>query len=263
MDVVSLGYRTDLALLKLGGSQLEDRGDHLVVTTPDNPNFYWGNFLLLPARPVADDAQRWLDLFSETFPDRRHVAIGIDGNAGTPDDVAGFTALGLKADMSSVMTALSVHPPPRPNTEPTYRALESDGEWAQHVELRMAIDEDEVDDVELHRAFVTAKAATSRALTEAGHGAWFGAFVDGRLLSTMGLVRADEGLARFQNVETHPGARGQGLAGTLVHHVSRYGFDKLGAHTLVMVADPEYIAIRVYRSVGFASTEVQLQLEKH
>jgi hypothetical protein len=47
-----------------------------------------------------------------------------------------------------------------------------------------------------------------------------------------------------------------------VHHVSRYGFDELGARTLVMVADPEYLAIRVYRSVGFETTETQLQAER-
>ena len=78
----------------------------------------------------------------------------------------------------------------------------------------------------------------------------------------MGLFTASPGLARFQNVKTHPDARGRGLAGTLVHRVSRYGFDELGAQTLVMVADPEYLAIRVYRSVGFADTEHQLQAER-
>lgn len=56
-------------------------------------------------------------------------------------------------------------------------------------------------------------------------------------------------------------ARWRGLAGTLVHHVSRFGFDELGAETLVMVADPEYLAIRVYRSVGFEDTETQLQAQ--
>ena len=70
------------------------------------------------------------------------------------------------------------------------------------------------------------------------------------------------GLARFQSVQTHPDARGRGLAGTLVHHVSRYGFGPLGAHTLVMVADPTYLAIRVYRSVGFEVAETQLQVER-
>ena len=94
--------------------------------------------------------------------------------------------------------------------------------------------------------------------TEDGQGQWFGAFLGDRLVSSMGLIRAGEGLARFQEVLTHPDARGRGLAGTLVHHVSRFGFDELGVETLVMVADPDYLAIRIYRSVGFEDTETQL-----
>ena len=52
------------------------------------------------------------------------------------------------------------------------------------------------------------------------------------------------------------------LAGTLVHEISRFGFADLEAETLVMVADPEYLAIRVYRSVGFADTEIQIGVER-
>nr|MBA2558703.1 GNAT family N-acetyltransferase [Propionibacteriales bacterium] len=32
--------------------------------------------------------------------------------------------------------------------------------------------------------------------------------------------------------------------------------------TLVMVADPDYPAIRLYRSLGFVDTETQLQAER-
>ena len=48
-----------------------------------------------------------------------------------------------------------------------------------------------------------------------------------------------------------------------MHRASRYGHDDLGARTLVMVADPEHAAIRLYRSLGFADVESQLQLEGH
>jgi predicted GNAT family acetyltransferase len=96
-------------------------------------------------------------------------------------------------------------------------------------------------------------------MMQTGAGAWWGAFIGDRLLSSMGLFGASPGLARFQQVQTHPDARGRGLAGTLVHRVSRYDFEELGATTLVMVADPEYLAIRIYRSVGFDDTETQLQ----
>ncbi|MFY9913856.1 MAG: GNAT family N-acetyltransferase [Nocardioidaceae bacterium] len=262
MDVRSLGYRTDLALLRYGGSEIEDRGDHVVIRSPDNPTFWWGNFVLVDQPPAAgpEVAQRWLDVFAEAFPDAAHLAIGVDGAAGTRADLAGFVELGLSADVSAVMTAQSVCKPPHPNRDASYRPLASDQDWADLVELAVAVEERH--DKASYRVFAEGRARTARQLTEAGYGAWFGAFVDGRLLSSMGLVRADEELARFQSVETHPEARGRGLAGTLVHHVSEYGFQTLGVQTLVMVADPQYLAIRLYRALGFESTESQLGVDR-
>lgn len=257
MDVVSRGYRTDLALLRLGGSTIEDLGDHLVVRTPDNPTFWWGNFLLLSDPAAARDADRWLGRFAEAFPGARHVAIGVDGTGGQAGDLATYTGRGFTVEASTVMTAASVHPPARPNTEATYRRLMTDADWAQSVGLRLACDEEE-DYGDNHHEFVRRRTATSRALCEAGHGDWWGAFLDGSLVSQLGLIAAGTGLARFQTVETSPAHRGSGLAGTLVHHASLRGFDELGVRTLVMVADPGYLAVRVYRSVGFVDDETQL-----
>ncbi len=258
MEIRGLGFRTDLALLEISGTQLTDRGDHIVVRTPDNPTFWWGNFLLLAAPPAdRDDAQRWLDMFEAEFPGAEHRAIGLDGPDVTPTDPAPFRALGLESETSSVMTATSVHEPPRPNTEATYRPLESDADWEQQVELTIV-----GETIGYSREFVEPRTAAYRRLVEGGHGQYWGAFEDGRLLSSMGLFRASPGLARFQTVKTHPDARGRGLAGTLVHRISELGFADLEAETLVMVADPEYLAIRVYRSVGFADTEVQVAVEK-
>ena len=256
MEIASLGNRTDLAMLERSGSEITDRGTHLVVRTPDNPMFWWGNFLLLAETPADEErAAEWLREFEREFPEARHRALGMEGSDGTVADLAPFTALGLEAEESVVMTSDAVHEPARPNTEATYRPLASDDDWAQQVTLSAAGEE-----VGYELPFVTAKARAERRLVEAGYGAWWGAFDGERLLASMGLFTASEGLARFQNVKTHPDARGRGLAGTLVHRVSRYGFEELGARTLVMVADPDYLAIRIYRSVGFADTERQLQV---
>ncbi len=45
MEIQSLGYRTDLIFPKFDG-QIIDRGNYLVILTPTNPTYYWGNFLL-------------------------------------------------------------------------------------------------------------------------------------------------------------------------------------------------------------------------
>ena len=89
-----------------------------------------------------------------------------------------------------------------------------------------------------------------RRLTQTGAGVWFGAFTGGRLLAQLGVCDADDGLARYQDVETDPAVRRQGLAGTLVWQAGRYGHEVLGAGTLVIVADPAEVAIRVYRACG-------------
>jgi ribosomal protein S18 acetylase RimI-like enzyme len=260
MNVVSLGFRTDLALLERAGSTIEDCGDHLVVRTPSNPTFYWGNFLLIDHVPAADGVEMWLDRFADALPAAPHRSFGFDAPHAVAADLVAFADHGLDIDVSTVMTATSVHAPAHPNGEASYRAFESDADWARSIELTLACN-DEYEPVG-HRTFVERRVAGNRALVEAGHGSWFGAFLDGVLVSQMGLVTAGPALARFQLVETHPGVRGRGLAGTLVHHVSRYGFDTLGAETLVMVADPDYLAIRLYRSVGFSDSESQLQVER-
>jgi ribosomal protein S18 acetylase RimI-like enzyme len=258
MEITSLGWRTDLAMLEHSGSVVEDRGDHLAVHTPDNPTYWWGNFLLLEDAPRDEEgAQRWLDVFAAEHPGARHVALGVDGVDDDPQVLDALTALGLEGVVSTVMTATSVNPPPRPNTEATYRPLESDADWEQQVELSMVGEE-----IGYDLEFCTARVLAQRALVERGYGAWWGAFDGERLVSSMGLFKASPGLARFQTVKTHPDARGRGLAGTLIHQVSRFGFDELGAHTLVMVADPDYLAIRVYRRIGFTDSERQLQVER-
>ena len=257
MDIPSLAFRTDLALARLAGSEVDDRGDHVVVRTPDNPDYYWGNYLLLPRPPTAAELPGWEATFARTFPRCRHRAYGVATADGSRADLAAFAGAGMEVDASSVMTATAVHEPPRPNHDATYRPLAGDDDWQQQVELWSGSEDDRVS-----RDFVVAKVAAERRMAESGTGAWWGAFLGDRLLSSMGLFAASPGLARFQQVQTHPDARGRGLAGTLVHRVSRYGFEELGAHTLVMVADPEYLAIRIYRSVGFEDTETQLQAQR-
>ena len=136
--VRSLGYRTDLALLTLGGRTLEQRDDHVLVRTPDNPLHWWGNFLLLPRPPAAEETGRWLDRFAAEIPDATHVAFGVDGTDGQVTDLRGMTAAGLHVEAARVLTATAVHQPPHPNRSAEFRPLAGDDDWAQLVDLRLA-----------------------------------------------------------------------------------------------------------------------------
>lgn len=262
MAPTSLGFRTDLMLLTLQGSVVEDRGDHLVVRTPHNPTFWWGNFVLLREAPAPGSLAHWERVFEESFPGAAHRAFGVDGAAGDLGGFAGAESAGYGVDVSAVMTAVAVHEPPHPHRGALCRALDltdpADREAAIDVQMSTAGDREPV----AHREYLARTMEAMCGLQLAGHGAWFGAFLDGRMASGMGLFSDGSGVARFQSVSTRPEAQGRGLAGTLVHHVSRYGLTTLGARVLVMVADPGYHAISVYRSVGFAATERQVQIER-
>ncbi len=261
MDVRSLAFRTELALLRFGGTTVQDRGDHLLVVTPDNAAFWWGNFLLLRDVPPSEQIENWIERHRSEIPEAEHVALGFDVTTGAKADLAGFAARGMEIDASSVMTAQRTHRPRTRNRAAVNRAVVSDADWEQSVSLTLRCHGDGEEPTTYER-FVRARAASFRRTVEQGHGGWFGAFLDDRLVAQLGLFAAGSGLARFQAVETDPAVRRQGLAGGLVYDVSRYGFGALRASTLVMVADPEYVAIQLYRAVGFVDSETQLQASR-
>ena len=256
MRITSLGFRTDVALRALEGAEVTDRGDHLVVRTPDNPDFWWGNFLLLARVPGPGQGREWLARFAAEFPAARHVALGVDSteDAETPEE---FAAAGLEADRATVLTGARLRPPAHPSTQAEIRPLDGDGDWRQSVDLAIrCFDGGEPGD------FLERRAVARRRLTRAGAGAWFGAFENGRLLAQLGLFDVGDGYARYQHVETDPLARRRGLAGTLVWTAARYGREVLGTGTFVIVADPAGAAIRLYRACGFTARQSQLSFER-
>jgi len=257
MAVRSLGFRTDLMIRQLAGSSVSDLGDHLVVRTPSNPAYHWGNFILVLAE--AADAARWLAAFRAAHPDARHVAIGLDV-AEVDEGLRGaYAGLVLELDVSQVLAAPSLNAsslsaPPR---QIECRALATDDEWAQMLEVTLVTHEI-TDPVEVE--FATRKQAELRRLVADGHGAWFGAFVDGRVCGSLGVLTDGSGLGRYQSVETHPSFRRRGLARAMITTAGEHMRREFGVTELVIVADPEYHAISLYRSVGFAPVEIQVQV---
>jgi hypothetical protein len=258
----SLGYRTDLMLARLQGAVVGDRGDYLVIRTPGNPTFHWGNYVLADRswleRPLAD----LVAIFHTEHPRSQHLAIGVDGVDGRVWDEDEVAECGLEVDRSVVMTAKRVLAPERPNPDAVCRMLaaDTDADWEAAVNLH-ALDHHDFDAAEF-RDFVQRRMNARREQQMAGLGGWFGAFVDGEMVSGLGLFTEGSGLGRFQDVETLASARRLGHASTLVHRASIVGIRTFGIRELVMVADPDDTAIRIYRSLGFADSEFQIQLAR-
>lgn len=260
MEIKSLGFRTDLVLLERTGSEIEDRGTHLVVRTPANPTFYWGNFLLLAGPPVPGGEREVIGAFHTEFPEAHHVAIGIDGTEDLTDALQPFVEAGLDLESGVVLTAGSLVEPRPVADGVVVRALASDDDWEQRAELARALWHSRDDDSFM--TFARQRNVHERELVAERLGQRFGAFVDDRLVSTAGVFVTEPGTARYQVVETHPDHRRQGLAAAVVHAAGLHALAALDASRLVIVAERDGEAVGLYRRLGFADAERHTILER-
>src|ERR1035437_7726970 len=158
--------------------------------------------MLLSSPPRPGEGERLISRFGAAFPGASHIAIGVDGATARPDALAELVALGLRIDVTAVLTARPPTAAARGAPEAVLRRLESDSDWRAAIDLNVAAD-DEPDDSASHREYLARGAAAIRSVLEAGHAAWFGSFSGDEMCSGLAISRAGSGLARFQAVDTH------------------------------------------------------------
>ena len=243
---LSPGWATDLAVLEHTGSTVEDRGDHLVVRTPGNPDFHWGNCLFVTDSGAIDEAQRWVNTFHAAFTQAGWVAIGL---ARLPDDAVAWRALGLELELDDVLTTRTL-PLQTPLADGyTVRRLAGD-DWDQSIAHALARNaRTGAEDPLSYERFVRAQTNARRALSERDVGAFFGAFAQDELVADLGIVRCGT-TARYQAVGTDEQHRRRGLAAHLLGVAARWAADR-GCDRWVIVTEATNAAGRVYRRVGF------------
>jgi GNAT superfamily N-acetyltransferase len=246
MTGLPLGWATDVAVLEHTGSTVEDLGDHLVVRTPHNPTFHWGNWVLVTDPDAVDDARRWVRAFQAAIPSATWVAIGL---VRMPGDGGAWAAEGLELGLDDVLVAGT---PPRATALAggyTARRLAGD-DWDQVVARELA-ENDRTSESEpsSFERFVRARTRAQRALSDRDVAAFFGAFSDGVLVADLGVVRCGA-TARYQNVETDARYRRRGLASHLLGIAARWAADH-GCDRWVIVTEAANPAGRVYRNLGF------------
>jgi GNAT superfamily N-acetyltransferase len=261
MNVKSLGYRTDLIFSAFDG-EIVDRGDYLVIRSPANPTFYWGNYLLFSRPPQEGDFRKWRDLFAREIgvpPETEHQVFGWDSPEGDEGVIQPFLQAGFRLNRSVVMTSTELRRPARPSDLVSIRALKTESDWEKAVDNQVVCREPEFEESG-YRVFRQRQMDRYWKMVESGLGDWFGAFVDQRLVADLGIFH-DEGVGRFQSVETHPDFRRRGIAGTLIFRAGRQAMAEYDLHTLVIVAEQASSAARLYETLGFQPVEKQVGLE--
>jgi hypothetical protein len=262
MTLRSIGLRTDLWFHVAANAVIAEREGFLAIRTPDQPDYYWGNCLVLASPPTVEQLPLWEQRFDREFHGLRsqHRAFTWDVAPPLADRVVErFREAGYDHGESVVLVAERTQPPPHPNADCVVRRIESDAEWNQVVELQTDVGFEEFaeffgSDRAAVRAFVVRGLAPRRRMIARGAGLWMGAFLGRELVADAGLFW-DGDVARVQAVETRATHRRRGLCATLLHRMSGLAFGALGIHALVIEADIEGGVAGIYRSVGFVDRE--------
>jgi GNAT superfamily N-acetyltransferase len=242
------GWETDLAIHELSGAIVDDVGDHLVIRTPLNPTFHWGNCVLARDPDAADDADRWVGVFRAEFPEAGWVAVGLRRLAVDPGP---WSVHGVELEQIEVLATGTAPRSTALADGYEIRRLEG-GDWEQTVTLAVAENaRTEEREKASYEAFSRVRAERSRVLCEREDdvAAYFGAFAGGVLAAHVGIVCCGT-TARYQNVLTDEPHRGRGLASHLVGVAARWGAER-GCDRWVIVTDAANPALRVYTGVGF------------
>jgi len=247
LRIRSLALQTELALAATRGT-VTDRGDYIVIATPDDPGYYYGNLLVLPAAPQVGEVAYWTRRFGDELgknPAIGHVTFwwdGVTGDAGATDELA---AAGFSIERSMVMTAepgdVASATPPLP-----IRALAADEVIAT---AKLAYEVGDRHD-ETFRTFVERRAAWGRSLVERGLATFYAAFDGDQPIASLGLVRLGD-IARFQDVQTLEPYRGRGIATSLLAAAAANTSTRLA-----IVAQGGSAGERVYERAGFVTAEL-------
>jgi hypothetical protein len=173
-------------VLALGGSTDEEQRDHLIVRTPPNPGFQWGNCVLVTDAAAVGDAARWVTTFRRAFPEATWLAIGL---VRRPDDASAWAEHGLAVDVDLVLTRHG--PPPLPPLPAGYEARQLAGtDWDSLLQRSLATHAGAAaEGAAAYESFARARLTARKAMSQREEAAFFGAFAGARLVADLGIVR--------------------------------------------------------------------------
>lgn len=245
----NLGLATDLLLhAQIGSVSHDDR--YAIMRTAQAPEYFSGNMLVLADSPHKDDRLRLEADFARLVggpPSMVHRSFAWPETGGALADFDSYVSHGYEATIFSVLVAerdavRSVEINPAVEV----RLFESERDWDDWG--RMSLAEIPDPDSETSRRCVAFQRSAYRGLIERQWGNWWGAFIDGEMVGSLGLFFFGR-IGRFQSIVTREDQRNKRVCRTLLTEVVKRA---AGARDrLVIVADETYHAIGLYEALGF------------
>jgi RimJ/RimL family protein N-acetyltransferase len=257
MQIESLGYLSETIFTDFDG-RVDDRGSYLAIHTLSNPNFFWGNLLLFKNAPKAGDFKIWQDLFKKEFthPDIYHQTFAWEEER--KGDCTEFLQAGFELEAKIVLATSQPEQPVRWADNLEICPITSETDWEAMIQLQLASASPHLPKEEWEKFYRKQKIRYQN-LHRAGKGSWFGGYYKGELVTGLGIFHNGK-IGRYQTVATHPSYLRRGYAGTLVFLAAQFALREWELEQLVICADPDYFARKIYESVGFRPVKTEYGL---
>lgn len=253
MIINSLYLKSSLIFAR-NESDIVERESYIAIKTPNNPGFHWGNYLIFKKAPKAGDIPVWKAIFAKEFPyysEIRHYVFAWDElkEPETPE----YLEHHLELEKSIALMTDELISPKFYNKDIFIRPLQTPDDWLK-ADILQTLTREPHFSYERYFEFKRNQSLSYQNLEKKGQGHRFGAFIGDEIVADLGIF-FEGSTGRYQNVVTHPDYRRKGICATLVYESGKYIQEKYQVKTLVMVADPEYHAAKIYESVGFKPKE--------
>ncbi|MDB5096436.1 MAG: putative acetyltransferase [Cyanobacteria bacterium RYN_339] len=245
--------RSEAALIAALGD-VADHGRYVRFRTPGMPGNNSTNALIFRGAPGPEAALEWPTLLAREFADeppgsRQRLSWDPCGEA-SPEVVSAFEAAGFEA--FTVCVLATDRPLPGDAGAVAVRKLVTDADWADacYVSALIAPAPPGPRVFAYHRSAL----ATYRAACEAGHGAFFGAWLAGVCVGLLGIFVDGDGLARYQWIIVAPHHRRLGVCRTLMHTAAAWADAR---QYVVLGLGHNEAGLGAYRRAGFQEIERQ------
>ena len=258
MNIKSLGYQMDLAYPGFNG-QIIDRGNYLVIHTPSNPSYYWGNYLLFDRPPGPSDLARWREIFAKEIgnqPNINHEAFGWDTPSGDLGHIEPFQKAGYNLFQHNIMTTSKIIQPPHFNTNVETRSVTTDAEW----EMATYCNASDSESPATPNARIREKMRTWQVVSQNKTGNWYGAFLQNEFAGGLGIYKVKK-IGVIDSVVTHPNFRKQGVGRSLMYQACHHALTHLGVDKLLLATSKDSDAERMYQQLGFKTVEQQVGID--
>lgn len=255
----SLALASD-ALVMQGQSVFEAYEDRVVMRTPDEPDYWHGNLIIMKHPP--GDALAQVSQFQTDFPDATHRTIIWDVPGLDPAPLAAvLIPHGYEVGTSDTLALDAEIRDAQPPDGIVLRPLAGEADWTALTDLQAEVALEEGYDPKLHTPFLQRRNTACRKQIADGMGAWFGAFDDGMLVGSMGVFH-DNRIARYQAVETRASHRRRGICAALLVQAAKWALGRAPQARPIIVAEAKSDAGRLYRRMGLRLAETLVEATK-